>query len=300
MLLTKGDKCPACGANDWTPEEVIIDHSVSGKKFHLLTCNACNLRVTSDAPAQDEIGPYYQSEDYISHSDVKKDLKDKLYHRARSIMLGAKARWVESAVPGGKASRKLLDVGCGTGYFAQHMQERSWSVLGLEPDDGARGLAAKRGLEVKSDTALMDLHVKEYDAITMWHVLEHVHRLDDYLQKYQDLLRDDGVLVIAVPNHTSYDAKYYGLAWAAYDVPRHLWHFSPQSMESFLRKHGFNLKAKKRMLLDPFYVSLLSEKYKNGSPSLLKAGLRGLRSTMTSFADKDKSSSLVYIAQKQS
>lgn len=248
-----------------------------------------------DAPNAESIGPYYASEDYISHSDVKKDLKDHLYHRARAIMLKRKETWVASAHA---EVGTLLDIGCGTGYFLDHMAQSGWQVTGLEPDDQARELATRNGTHtVLPSTEIFKLS-GPYDVITMWHVLEHVHQLEEYVDQIHKMLQPDGTLLIAVPNHTSLDAQRYGEYWAAYDVPRHLWHFSPQSMNSLLSRHGFSLKAKKRMAMDPYYVSLLSEKYAHGKSSYAKAIISGFKSSVSSKKNVDLSSSLVYIASR--
>ena len=292
---SRSETCPACGAINWSTDEIVKDHSISSEDFTLVECLECHLKITRDAPSQEMIGPYYVSEDYISHSDVQNDLKDKLYHRARNIMLQSKARWLEGSLA---SKGKLLDVGSGTGYFLQHMNKRGWEVTGLEPDKGARTMAIEKwNLDIRESSEIYQLQEK-YDAITMWHVLEHVHDLDGYLKRFSEMLTEDGFLIIAVPNHNSADREIYGTHWAAYDTPRHLWHFTAQSMEVFLQKRGFSLSAKKRMILDPFYVSLLSEKYKNGNSSLLRAGWSGIRSTIASFVNKDRSSSIVYIAKK--
>ena len=289
--------CPACAADNWGADQVVKDHSISGESFTLRECLSCNIKVTVDAPGPAEIAPYYASEDYISHSDVQKDLKDKLYHRARGVMLRRKAAWIQPHIPVDQG--RLLDIGCGTGYFLQYMHQLGHAVVGLEPDDDARAIAAKQGdFPVYPSDHLAELD-GSYDAITMWHVLEHVHDLDGYASKIRNLLAEDGLWVIAVPNHQSHDAKYYGTDWAAYDVPRHLWHFSPRSIDAYVQKHDMAVVDRKRMIMDPFYVSLLSSGYRRGKPSYLSAAWSGLRSSVRSFARVEESSSVVYFVKKK-
>ncbi len=290
-------RCPACAANHWGTDQVVKDHSISGESFTLRECLDCHIKVTVDAPGPSEIAPYYASEDYISHSDVQHDLKDKLYHRARGIMLRRKAAWIEPHLATEHA--KLLDIGCGTGYFLKHMHDRGHTVVGLEPDDDARAIADKQGdFSVYPSDHLAQLD-GSYDAITMWHVLEHVHDLDGYASKIRSLLLDHGLWVIAVPNHTSRDADHYGTDWAAYDVPRHLWHFSPRSIDAYVERHDMIVVDRKRMIMDPFYVSLLSSGYRRGKPSYLSAVWTGLRSSMRSFVSVEESSSIVYFVKKK-
>jgi len=193
----------------------------------------------------------------------------------------------------------LLDVGAGTGAFASTMQKNGWNVTALEPDATARANAEKDfNITLQPSENLFSLKDESFDAITLWHVLEHVHNLHNYINKFYSLLKEDGVLIIAVPNYTSYDANEYESAWAAYDVPRHLYHFSPKSMKTLLGKHKFKLKKYKPMWFDSYYISLLSEKYLTGKSNPLKAFISGTISNLHTLKSKQKSSSIIYIAQK--
>lgn len=194
---------------------------------------------------------------------------------------------------------KLLDIGAGTGAFAATMQNAGWQITGLEPEEEAR-IHAKTDFNVRLAPLdhLFDLQKGEFDVITLWHVLEHVHQLHAYLDQFQSLLTQDGVLIVAVPNYTSYDSKYYGRDWAAWDVPRHLWHFSPKSMDELMSMHGFKVEAYLPMKFDGFYVSMLSEPFKTGKSNLLNAFRQGLKSNSKAGADPKKYSSVIYIIQK--
>ncbi len=289
--------CPACGGNDWVPTGQVKDYSISGESFDLRMCNLCQLKVTSPQPSESEIGRYYASEEYVSHSDTKSGLINRLYHTARVFMLKKKHQWVVEA--SGKSKGSLLDVGAGTGHFPNYMKLSGWQVDALEPDEKARMIAAEK-LNMKIDPIehLHNLPSAQYDAITLWHVLEHVHDLQGYLARFRKILKPEGVLIIAVPNHTSIDAKKYAAQWAAYDVPRHLWHFSPKAMEHLLNQHQFKLAGKRQMPLDAFYVSMLSEKYKgSGLFGSVRAFISGLKTFFAAKTNVDNASSIIYLAK---
>jgi 2-polyprenyl-3-methyl-5-hydroxy-6-metoxy-1,4-benzoquinol methylase len=289
--------CPSCDSTRLLPGLNAKDHTVSHIDFPILECGNCHLRFTQDVPDARSIGHYYRSDDYISHSDTSKGLVNRLYHMVRRQTLGDKQRMIQTATQMKKG--RLLDIGAGTGAFAGHMQEQGWEVIGLEPDETARERASTRyGLTLLPAEQLYTLPAESYDAITLWHVLEHVHALHPYLEQLKKLLRRGGRIFIAVPNYTSYDAKVYGGYWAAYDVPRHLYHFSPDAMEKLLEQHGLQLQAIRPMWFDSFYISMLSEKYRNGKGNVLKAAFRGAMSNMKAFVDKSKCSSLVYVIGK--
>ena len=288
--------CPACKSGDIFPVLKAKDYTVSKETFDIWECKSCTLRFTQDVPVPGAIGKYYQSEAYVSHSDTKKGLINRLYHLVRSYTLQSKRKLVSRL--SGIKSGNLLDVGAGTGAFAATMQQAGWQVTGLEPDDTARNNALRQhGLSLQSLDNLYQLPVRHFDVITMWHVLEHVHDLHGYLATYSNVIKPDGSLLIAVPNYTSLDAQEYGEYWAAYDVPRHLYHFSPQSMNQLLEQHGFEVKKYQPMWFDSFYVSMLSEQYRSGKQRLLSAFFSGWRSNSKASAHPEKCSSVIYIAK---
>ncbi|MBK9285430.1 MAG: class I SAM-dependent methyltransferase [Sphingobacteriaceae bacterium] len=287
--------CPVCHNNDFKEVITCKDYTVSGELFNIVACAKCDFRFTNPRPENEVLGEYYKSEDYISHSDTKKGIVSKLYHLVRDYTLKKKEGLLREYVSRGT----LLDYGCGTGMFLQTCKKMSWKVYGLEPDSGARKLAEKHGLEIKQNLNELNQTIPErsLNAITLWHVLEHVTELDQTLSFFHKSLNSDGVLVIAVPNYCSYDAKYYGEYWAAYDVPRHLYHFNLNSISNLLANHGFKLLQTKPMKFDSYYVSLLSEKYKSGRPSLIKAFLRGFISNLKAKSASDYSS-VIYTFKK--
>jgi SAM-dependent methyltransferase len=249
-------------------------------------------------PGEGEIGKYYQSETYVSHSDTRTGLVNKLYHRVRKITLSAKRKLVIKET--GVSSGSILDVGCGTGAFLSAMRRAGWNITGLEPDDAARQKAASLyNIHPLPPAALFNMGAGTFDAITMWHVLEHVHSLHDYVKQLSIILKDRGVLLVAVPNHTSADAKRYRENWAAWDVPRHLYHFSPYSMRLLMENHGLTVKKVMPMWYDSFYVSMLSEPFRHGKGNIIRAGLNALYSNLAAVFNTEKCSSVIYIIQKK-
>lgn len=291
-------QCPVCNAIEIKKVLEVKDYTVSQENFEIWHCNHCSFRFTQNIPTPENIGAYYQAKNYISHSDTQEGLVYKVYHLVRSVTLKQKRKLIESV--SGKLKGNLLDVGAGTGAFSKTMQDAGWKVTGLEPDETARKNAfEKNGLNLLSPNNLYDLKASSLDVITMWHVLEHVHDLHGYLEKYYEILKPDGKLIIAVPNYSSYDASFYKAQWAAYDVPRHLYHFSPASMEALAKTKGFQIITIKPMWFDSFYVSMLSEQYKNGRNRYLHALLTGFISNLKAVFDNKKCSSVIYILSKK-
>ena len=286
--------CPVCKHTSLKKSLVCTDYTVSKENFELTDCQNCGFRFTNPRPEAQDIGRYYQSEEYISHSDTNKGLVSKAYQAVRQITLRSKLNLINE-INGGKAGN-LLDIGCGTGYFLQTCKNAGWKVAGVEPDDNARRLAeSQTGIKIETDF-LQAQYPESFDVITMWHVLEHVHKLDENLDKLKKLIGKNGHLVIAVPNHASYDAEKYGNQWAAYDVPRHLYHFTPSTISLLAKKHQLKVVKQEGMKFDAFYVAMLSEKYKNGSISYLNALSTGLASNQKA-ASTGLYSSVIYVLQ---
>lgn len=291
--------CPACGSSSWKRSGQSKDYSITGEWFELKECTDCHLLATHPQPSEQQLGRYYSSTNYISHSDTKAGLINKLYHSARSFMMKKKFDWVVNV--SSRSTGQLLDVGAGTGHFAKYMQDHGWNVTALEPDSTARKVASEKlGLNVLPIEAMTTLQHESFDVITLWHVLEHVQDINGYLTHFKSLLKPNGVLIIAVPNHTSRDAKQYKGHWAALDVPRHLWHFSPSAILKLLNRNNFSLIKKMPMPLDAFYVSMLSEKYKgNNFLGPACAVLSGFKTFLKGKRNVDNSSSIIYVAQPQ-
>jgi SAM-dependent methyltransferase len=298
MPLTHYTTCPSCHSDQLLPALSAVDQTVSHETFSILQCGNCGLRFTQDVPDAGSIGRYYQSDNYISHSNTNKGLVNRLYHMVRRQTLSDKYRLIASATR--TRQGKLLDIGAGTGAFVGYMQERGWEVTGLEPDETARRVAlTDHRVELLDMDQLFSLPPDSFDAVTLWHVLEHVHDLHPYLERLKTLVRRSGRIFIAVPNYTCYDAEVYQAFWAAYDVPRHLYHFSPNAMESLLTQHGLQLQYSQPMWFDSIYISMLSEKYRGGGHgNNVKAVMTGLVSNTKAFIDKGRCSSLIYVISK--
>ena len=291
------ESCPNCGYKNISLVLSAKDYTVSGEQFEIWECKDCTQRFTQNIPEQQAIGKYYQSENYISHSDTSRGLINTLYHKVRTRTLKQKRKMVETLT--GKSGGNILDLGCGTGAFLHTMKNAKWNITGLEPDETARANALELyGLKLEKTEEFYRLPEQTFDAITMWHVLEHVHELHEYIDQLKKLLKPDGKLFIAVPNYTSYDAQLYKGFWAAYDVPRHLYHFSPKSMQILLKKHGMNVEKMLPMWYDSVYVSMLSEQYKTGKPHPAKAFFSGIISNCKTLIERDKCSSVIYVAGK--
>jgi 2-polyprenyl-3-methyl-5-hydroxy-6-metoxy-1,4-benzoquinol methylase len=285
--------CPICSHEHFNEYLTVKDHSISKQNFNIVSCKSCGFRFTNPIPDENEIGAYYQSEDYVSHSDSTKGIVNKLYHFVRNRSLKSKLKIINGHAKKGT----VLDIGCGTGYFLKICKEDGWHIDGMEPDQGARMLAQQNtGMSIKGN--LFDINPPtKYNIITMWHVLEHVHKLNDSIQHIYNLLEDNGTLVVAVPNINSYDSSIYKEYWAALDVPRHLYHFTQKDVDKLLTKSGFTKEKIYPMVYDSFYVSMLSTRYKYGATNYLKSFLTGILSNIKATKTGEYSS-LIYIYKK--
>lgn len=289
--------CPLCSSDKTGLLLNCIDYFVSREDFPVFMCSECGFNFTQDYPEESEIGAFYESEDYISHSDTSKGLSNKLYQTARTIMLGRKKVLVEKITRLNKG--KILDIGSGTGYFASVMKKGGWLVNGIEINEKARDFSKSHfGLEVNTPNRISMYESGSFDCITLWHVLEHFHDPLKYFSEVYRLLKPGAVCIVALPNCSSYDANHYKQFWAAWDVPRHLWHFQPSTFRIFSKKTGFNLENLKILPLDVFYISLLSERYKGSSLAFLKAMSKAFIFAIRSFFNRNRSSSIIYILRK--
>jgi ubiquinone/menaquinone biosynthesis C-methylase UbiE len=288
--------CPVCQSTQFQHYLDCIDYTVSKERFHLDECRNCHFIFTNPRPLASEIGKYYQSEDYISHSNSSVGIQNKLYKTARKFAIRGKLKLIDNLKV---TNRNLLDYGCGTGEFLAAAGAAGWQVQGMEPDPGARNQAIQNlKLTVSAPEELRNLGSESVQVITLWHVLEHVHDLQETIQQFHRVLKRGGNLIIAVPNCDSSDAKSYGAAWAAYDVPRHLYHFTLPVMRRLMEANSFSLQSVSGMFFDPFYISLLSEKYRGGM-NPIRAGWNGMITNLKGVVDVKNHSSLLYVFQKQ-
>lgn len=262
----------------------VQDHLVSGEQFQLVYDPELDMLKTLPQPHIESLPNYYESKDYISHTDDKRGLFSTMYQIVKKWSLQKKADLILQQNAG---VGSLLDVGAGTGDFLKTAKEKGWEVHGMEPNKSACILSSEKGIELKN--TLDEFHGMKFDVVSLWHVLEHIPNLEETISQLSELVKPNGILIIAVPNFKSYDAKYYKQFWAAFDVPRHLWHFSKNSLEK-LFSEDFILEKIEPMIFDSFYVSLLSEKYRSGTKFSVKAIWVGLKSNLRAQKSKEYSS----------
>ncbi|GAA4761351.1 MULTISPECIES: class I SAM-dependent methyltransferase [Flavobacterium] len=271
----------------------VQDHSVSKENFELLLDSDLQLLKTHPQPALENLGSYYESEDYISHTDSKRSLFEKMYHLVKSYSLKKKVGLINSYH---REKGSLLDIGAGTGDFLVAAKASGWQTTGVEPNENAKKLAISKGISFQN--SIESIENEQFNVITMWHVMEHVPDVEYQIKQLKRLLKPNGTLIIAVPNYKSFDAQHYGKFWAAYDVPRHLWHFSRTSIEKLVSRENMKLEKTLPMIFDSFYVSLLSEKYKTGKMNFFSAFWIGLRSNLKANASKEYSSHIYVVKNK--
>lgn len=295
-LLTPIKSCPICNGTAFRDSLSATDNTVSKATFALVDCAHCGFRATSPRPSEQDIGQFYRSNAYISHTDSRASLVDKIYQLVRKRALQSKRASIAKHVPQGN----LLDIGCGTGAFLGHMKHHGYVVEGVEPDTDARARAIEQE-SIPVSPSLDGIPAREqYHAITLWHSLEHVHAPQLTARKIHARLKPGGWIFIAVPDRGSWDAAYYGSGWAAYDVPRHLSHFRKQDLRRLLEQQGFEQVHTKRMWFDAPYVAMLSEQHKGRSAlfALLLGSLVGMISNFIAVFSKRSTSSTFYIAKK--
>lgn len=290
------NKCPICGSDLITKGIELKDHKISQELFQLASCDDCGQLFTQNPPDELNSGAYYKSERYISHSNSTKGVINYLYHIVRVYMLRKKRK----IIAGVSTSRKLIDIGCGTGYFLNQMHSNGYTTKGVERSPEARRFCIDNfGLDVVSPEYLFDDLVQEkFELATMWHVLEHLYDPHKYLKAIHKILKDESYLFVAVPNYKSYDAEYYRQFWAGYDVPRHLWHFDAPTVTNLVEGVGFKLVSLHRLPFDAYYVSLLSESYKGNRFFVFAGLLNGLKSQIVSLFNLKRTSSILYVFKK--
>jgi len=289
------DQCVSCESSNLKSYLETKDYFLTQEEFKLVKCEDCGLILTSPVPSQAEIGKYYNSPEYLSHNSSRKNATSILYNSLRKINIKRKFKLINSLSSG----KSILDYGCGSGQLLQYFKEKDWYITGVEPNEEARNIASQL-----TETSILNnqefelLPKNSFDVITLWHVLEHVHNLNLVLNKLVSLLNDNGILIIAVPNISSPDAKKYGKYWAGLDVPRHLYHFSAESMKHLLANHSMKVFQMVPMKMDAFYVSLLSEKYKSKKLPYFKALSSGFNSNLEAKKTNNYSS-MIFVARRK-
>ncbi|MEQ8925128.1 MAG: class I SAM-dependent methyltransferase [Fulvivirga sp.] len=291
-MFEKLEHCPVCQSNQFTNYIICKDHTISEESFVIVKCNDCSFLFTNPRPTKDSIAGYYASNKYISHTNSSRNLTDILYKVVRNYSLKQKVRLINEFT----TDKNLLDYGCGTGHFLEVAKGNSWNITGVEPSSSAQTISTVKS-HIKASIDELSI-AQKFDIITLWHVLEHVHDLNDTINKLKLHLKGDGKLVIAVPNPNSYDASYFKEYWAAYDVPRHLYHFTKHTISRLLKKHQLKLEETKPMLFDSFYVSLLSNSYKYKSKKYINSFITGFKSNRYGKKTNEYSSHIYIISKK--
>ncbi len=291
--MKTASNCPICGAMEFTKVFKAPYFRGNQEEFTICECQSCKLWLTNPRPEDGDLAGYYETGEYISHNNKREGLIDTLYHWVRQYSLGRKLALINEL---NREKGLLLDYGAGTGYFMKAAQKSGWQVEGVEPSSEARKIAKEENDLQLIEPDLMQWQ-RQYKAITLWHVLEHLPNLQEHFKRFSDALLPGGTLIIAVPNHESLDSKHYGRNWAALDVPLHLYHFKRSNLKELASQHGLHLELIKNMPFDSFYVSMLSEKIKRGKSNLPAAFWTGLKSNLAGKGSKNMSS-LIYILRK--
>ncbi|MDH5602598.1 MAG: class I SAM-dependent methyltransferase [Cyclobacteriaceae bacterium] len=296
-MYEKIEKCPICSSEKIKNQQLIKDFSITNELFNISKCENCELLFTNPRPDPENIGKYYASKEYISHSNKPVNLIQYIYKLVRYFALRKKLNIINSLSKKGN----ILDFGCGTGHFLSTCQKDGWQISGFEPDNKANEIACMTtGTMIYKDILSVNTN-QPYNVITLWHVLEHLHDLNGTMNLLYSLLYKQGVLLVAVPNIKSYDSLLYKEYWAAWDVPRHLYHFSQKNIKDLAKKHKFKIKKIYPMKFDSYYVSYLSEYYKNNHNNLLG---KYIYSIINGYKSNNKGkeafeySSLIYVLTK--
>ena len=292
-MLQTIQACPLCDSGHFQSSLVCKDHLVTQKEFTIVKCDDCGLLFTNPRPTDKTLGNYYKAEQYISHTNKGNSPINWVYKLVRNYTLGKKLNLINKYQNPGK----ILDYGCGTGNFLNRCANNNWVAFGVEPDEDARQIASNQN-EIEIANSLSNIKEEAFDVISLWHVLEHVTDLKQTMQSLVQKLKEEGTMIIAVPNPNSYDAQTYKEQWAAYDVPRHLYHFTQETIAKLATQQGLKLIETRPMIFDSYYVSMLSDKNIFGTLKPIKSFISGYQSNSYAKNNDNNYSSLIYIFSK--
>ena len=292
-MYEKIEHCPVCNNTEFTNEIICEDTTVSKEQFNIVRCSSCEFIFTNPRPAPDFLGNYYDSNTYISHNSKGVSLIKLIYKIARSLAFKSKYQLIKRYV---NENKTLLDYGCGSGHFLSYCNKQGIKITGIEPNNDAR----KTANEITKNAVVNSISKLDqtFQVITLWHVLEHIPNLNETVDLLKKKLNKNGTLIVAVPNVEAWDAQHYKNNWAAYDVPRHLYHFSQSSLKNLMKKHSLKIKEVIPMKMDSYYVSMLSEKNRTGNNNYFRSIINGLKSNKHGAKNNNNYSSLIYIIKK--
>ncbi len=288
--------CPICKKIEFSNFLKTKDYFYSKKEFTIQECLSCGFRFTNPRPQEFELNSYYDSENYLSHSSQKRGVLTYFYNLIKNYSIRKKFNLIKNLTSG----KSILDIGSGSGEFINYFNKKNWQTLGIEPNEYARNYATSTySIKVQDETHISNIKDNSFDVISMWHVLEHVPNLNERIIQLKRILKDNGVIIIAIPICNSFDAKYFDKYWAAYDVPRHLYHFTQSSFAKLMEKHNLSIEKIIPLLFDSFYISMISAKYKSGSSKIINSLLTGFRSNLSAYYGNKDYSSLIFVIKNQ-
>ena len=287
--------CPLCQGQNLSKKLDVKDFFFTKEDFSIWECSDCSVLFTHPQPSKEQLGKYYDTPDYLSHNTKQNGLLGKIYAALRNYNINGKYKMVSRHIQQGR----LLDIGCGTGELLHYFVKKGWEGMGIEPNASARKFARDNyGLTIEGEEELEQLPEKSFDVVSMWHVLEHVPDVHERMEQVSRVLKDQGIAVIALPNPASPDAAYYKKYWAAYDVPRHLFHFPAKAFVRLAEAHHFRLVEILPLKLDAYYVSLLSERYLENRLPIVRAVYRGWVSNSQAKKTGNYSSQIFILRKK--
>ena len=244
--------CIICDSNMSTPFIKVSDRFGS-ESFQIVECE-CGFKYLSPRPKSENISIYYDDENYDPHRKHKYSL----YHIIYSWVQDRAIKWKYYKISKFTNIGKLLDIGGGGGEFCSYLKKCGWQVSLQDNSARARKLSLDNGVDCLKN--LNDIKKEQFDLITMWHSIEHIHGIDSLFKSLDKLIAVDGTLVVAVPNFNAPERKWYNEDWAPWDAPRHLYHFNYEQLIILLEKYGWKVKSSNKMIQDTPYNILLSMK----------------------------------------
>ena len=252
--------CPLCGTTDATELLETGVRSITGETYRVVQCSECDLRYTRPLPVPDELEAVY-GQDYIIYHSVATTARRpwRLNVDALTSLYMQTLFWDRRRALLGRRPGRLLDVGCGTGDFLLTLKQRGWNVCGTEFSDAACAMARARGIPVEqAELASVGFPDRYFDVVTLWHVLEHLEDPFATLAEVRRILRDDGLLIVEVPNSACLAFRLCKKDWFMLEVPQHVQHFTPHTLRSLLQRAGFEPVYRQNLRFWNFHIDFYS------------------------------------------